>query len=659
MKYKAKPVKFDLFTLILLALTVAAFLMRLYRVDFLTLWVDEYVHVDRARYFPDMPLFTDDNNGILLTMFILPLFKLFGVSAFWARFPSVVFGALLVPMIYLFVKKYFNRNVAILSAALVTFSTYLVFWSRLARNYAVFAFFFLLLLYFLGRAINVDDSFKQRKNRILNYLKWQPKYWGIALIVLLLSILSHQLTFLAVYGIMFYHVAIFIDNLFRKRFNFLSIEAVITYFTFIFSAIIFVPSVQEIFKSIFLLFLPQNVANWVLPDLARLSELMKTEPYKVFQIYSGILKYDYSSIYWLGIAGFVCAIIRYRKAGYFITSVFLIIFLAMSFVFREPSLPRYLIYIYPLFLISIALCADTLLSFLRKIKIKPEYATPVLVVIICFLPTAKASLQMVESKEHGRVTDSHFSAFYFPDWKTSLMRIKPRFGKDDVLMSTMTAYVDFYMGKKSYHFRQRRYDSTAHQYVNLPVDTVNPNANSTQAVARLLDNNDKVWLVADYYFDNVMTEPETRSYIINRMKFEYDISNQYVSVFSYDKNKPSPTPGTVFEYIHSEKMISMPYRFEKPAGENIALVLDMEGILYDNEAVVIFNNANSVSILQSQGALFRENGDSQSRQVYTVPIPRGIIKQGINTVAIGLNNNSLYKKGRFVLYNIGIETRNS
>ena len=169
--WKIKSYDFDLFTVLLSVLTIAAFLMRLYQVDFLTLWVDEYVHVDRARYFPESPLFTDDNNGILLTMFILPLFKLFEVSAFWARFPSVVFGTLLVPMIYLFAKKYFNRNTAILSATLVTFSTYLVFWSRLSRNYAVFAFFFLLLLYFLGRAINVDDSFKQRKNRILNYLK--------------------------------------------------------------------------------------------------------------------------------------------------------------------------------------------------------------------------------------------------------------------------------------------------------------------------------------------------------------------------------------------------------------------------------------------------------------------------------------------------------
>ena len=653
--WKIKSYDFDLFTVLLLVLTIAAFLMRLYQVDFLTLWVDEYVHVDRARYFPESPLFTDDNNGILLTMFILPLFKLFEVSAFWARFPSVVFGTLLVPMIYLFAKKYFNRNTAILSATLVTFSTYLVFWSRLSRNYAVFAFFFLLMLYFLGRAINVDDSFKQRKNRILNYLKWQPKYWGVALIVLFLSILSHQLTFLVIYGIMFYHLALFIDNLFHKRFNFLSIEAIITYFLFIFSAVIFVPSVQEIFKSVLLLFLPQNVANWVLPDLARLSELMKTEPYKTFQIYFGVLKHDYNSIYWLGFAGFIHAMIRYRKAGYFITSVFLILFLIMSFVFREPSLPRYLIYIYPLFLVSLALCVDMLLSFLRKIKIKTEYAVLAAVVIICFLPTAKASVKMVESKEHGRVADSHLSAFYFPNWKTSLMRIKSRFGKDDILISTMTAYVDFYLDKKSYHFRQRRYDSTAHQYVNFPVDTVNPNANSTQAVAKLLDNSDKAWLVADYYFNNVMTDPETRSYIISRMKFEYGMSNQYVSVFSYDKTNPNTCSNMVFEYIHSENMISMAYQFERPTGGNMVLLLDLEGIFYDNEAIIMFNNAHSVGILQSQGALFRKNGDSKSRQVYAVPIPPGIITPGRNTFEIGLNNNSLYEKCRFVLYNMGIQ----
>lgn len=133
------------------------------------------------------------------------------------------------------------------------------------------------------------------------------------------------------------------------------------------------------------------------------------------------------------------------------------------------------------------------------------------------------------------------------------------------------------------------------------------------------------------------------------------MSNQYVSVFSYDKTNPNTFSNMVFEYIHSENMISMAYQFERPAGGNMVLLLDLEGIFYDNEAIIMFNNAHSVGILQSQGALFRENGDSKSRQVYAVPIPPDIITPGRNTFEIGLNNNSLYEKCRFVLYNMGIQ----
>ena len=659
-KYKIRSFEFDLYTIILLVLTIAALVLRIYNVDYLTLWVDEYVHVDRARFFPEQDLFTNDNNGILLTMIIIPLFKLFGVSEFWARFPSIIFGALLVPAVYLFAKRYFNRNIALVSATLVTFSTYLTFWSRISRNYAIFAFFFILFLYYLGRALNMDESFKEGKKRLLNYLKLQPKYLWIALTMLVLSILSHQLTFLFIYGLMFYYFTLFLDSLFRKKYNFTSVEAVFSYIFILFSIIIFVPPIQEIFKSFFLLFLPQNVANWVLPNFDRLSELMKDKPYEAFNIYNGVLKSDFAALYFVGFIGFICALIRYRKQGYFITSIFGVLFLAMSFVFREPSLPRYLIYIYPLFLITIACTFDTIFVLLAKIKIniKPIYAVLISIIVILCLPTTKNTFQTIVKEEHGQVVPIELSHWYFPDWKSSSLKVKNKMGENDVLITTMPTYINFYLNKEAYHFRQRRYNSTQRGYENLPVDTIKPNAHSTQALAKLLNDSEKAWLLVDYYFDNVMTDPNTKNYVINNMKLEYEMSDDYVSVFSWDKTrrKTSNQNNVIFEFLRSSHPNSPEYQVDIPTVSNMNVYLDMEGISYDNQAI-LWVNGYTFAVSRQNGELFARNGDSRSRQTFVVKVPAQVFVQGTNKVAFILyqpKNGKVIKNNRFVVYNMGL-----
>ncbi|MDR1879781.1 MAG: glycosyltransferase family 39 protein [Tannerellaceae bacterium] len=656
-KYKIGSFEFDLFAILLLVLAVMAFLLRIYNVGYLTLWVDEYVHVNTARHFPEQSLFTNDNNGILLTMFIVPFFKLFGVSEFWARFPSVVFGTLLVPLVYLFAKRYFNRSVGLLSAALVTCSTYLVFWSRISRNYAIFAFFFLLFLYLLGRAINVDGGFQERKSRLLNYLKWQPRYLWMALAVFVLSLMSHQLTFLAVYGVLFYYLLLFVHSLVSRKARFLSLEAVISYLFLAVSMVVFVPAIQELIKPVLLLFLPEPVVVWVLPNLTRLSELWTTAPYETFNIYFDVLRSDYTPIYMLGFAGFIASIARYRKAGYYLTAIFAGLFLVMSFVFREPSLPRYLMYIYPLFLIAIALAVDTIVFLLEKRFKSFKLFKPVILAVAVigatgFFPTIRKSVRLMKNTEHGELVPRALSSFYFPDWKSSLAKVKQHLGENDLLISTMPAYVDFYLGRNSYQFRQMLYDTGQHNYVNYPVDTVQPNAYSTEGLIKLMDSADKGWLMADYYFYNVMTDPETREYVIHNMKFEYDMSNRYVSIFSWDKSQPF-TPNAIVEFLHEEYPYSNEYQINLPeVKSDMAVVLEMEGITADDQ-ILLLVNGKAVSVRREYGELFQRNGDSKSRQNYMIPVPAKAFKEGANGFQIILAKpGGSFPKGCFAAYRI-------
>ena len=179
----------------LAAVLLAGTLIRLLHLSDLSLWMDEYVHVMRAKGFLEGagPLLTDDNNGILLTLCLLPGFAIFGPTVFWARFPNVLFGVGLIYLVYRMGARLFNRYVGLFAASAATLSLFLIFWSRVCRNYAPLAFFYLLL------GLVFRAAFERETDR-------KPAGWWaghgvsgrhLALLPVagVLALLSHQLAF--------------------------------------------------------------------------------------------------------------------------------------------------------------------------------------------------------------------------------------------------------------------------------------------------------------------------------------------------------------------------------------------------------------------------------------------------------------------------------
>ncbi|MDR2622234.1 MAG: glycosyltransferase family 39 protein [Dysgonamonadaceae bacterium] len=659
MKCKIKSFEWDAYTITVWVLTLAAFVLRIIRLDYLTLWVDEYVHTNAASAVLHASL--PDYNGIIYTWLIIPLFRLFGETEFWARFPSVVFGTLTVPLVYVFGKKYFNRPVGLLAAVVVTFSLYLVFWSRIARFYAVWTFFFLLFAYFLGQTLNVKNDWKPLRNSRLNYLQCTPKHLLITVLLFFLALISNQMTFLVVYSVGFYHWVVFLARIYRKQYRFLSLNAWIAYGFMLFCALSFVPAFQNVIKTFLFILFPEGIWNF-LPQLDRLQELWKAEPYKIFNLYLSVFKTDLPRLWVIGLIGLLWSFYRFRKSALLNFSLSVVLFLLMSFIYREPALPRYIIYLYPFFCIGIAVVFYEIVYQVNRFTKKPAARNVVFalaLVALALLTPWKQSLAMVKARTQGMVVPPELSVWYFTDWKSPIKQVASRMQPGDVVLSTVVQSAQFYLQRPDIiRFRQRYYDPANYRYEKFETDTTTLNAHSTGGFLHILNTSDRVWLLADYYFNNVMTDPETRSEVINRMKFEYAMSNPYVSVFSYDKANPNTLPSGMFEFIHSENRVSPEYQFEKPPGDNAVLFFDLEGVSYDNEVIVQFNGSNPMGILRSQGVLFRENGDSKSRQMYAAPIPPEWMKPGINTIRIGLNSQSLYRKCRFVVYNMQIQPTN-
>lgn len=202
------------------AVLVFAFLLRLYKLDTYGVFLDEkYTMVISQGVVMDganqkdvflQPTFTpkdfwkpktiqdffdanargDIGNSPVYYGVVYGWMKLFGLSDFHARFPSVIFSVLIVALIFRFTKRFFHSNpLALLSAFLVAIEPFFVAYSHQARNYSL-SFFLTLWATYLFLCIIENEDKNRRKI---------PLY-GLYALSVSLSLLSHFLTFTVFIG---------------------------------------------------------------------------------------------------------------------------------------------------------------------------------------------------------------------------------------------------------------------------------------------------------------------------------------------------------------------------------------------------------------------------------------------------------------------------
>ena len=110
--------------------------------------------------------------------------KVFGLSDFSARFPSVLFSTLLVGLVYRFVRRHFrSESLALLSAFLAAIEPFFVAYSHMARNYSMSFFLTLLASHLLLLITEKTGSGRSARGLYVAY--------GLTVAV---SLLSHYLT---------------------------------------------------------------------------------------------------------------------------------------------------------------------------------------------------------------------------------------------------------------------------------------------------------------------------------------------------------------------------------------------------------------------------------------------------------------------------------
>ena len=151
-----KPVSY--YNVILLIIIVIASLLRLWKLGSASFMHDEFSALIRTGYdnFHDLirdGVMLNDMHPAGVQVFLYYWVKIFGWDEFWLKLPFALMGVASVCLNYIVANQWFNKNVGLLSATLVSVSQLFILYSQLIRPYTPGLFFILLLVYFWNKII--------------------------------------------------------------------------------------------------------------------------------------------------------------------------------------------------------------------------------------------------------------------------------------------------------------------------------------------------------------------------------------------------------------------------------------------------------------------------------------------------------------------------
>lgn len=167
---------FWLFTILVLAT-----ILRLYRLDAESIWVDEAVTIRLTRMVTlsniQSTLGLNDRQPPLY-YFLLKIWLQISSTVFWIRLLSAIIGIFTVYLVFLLGKMMVNARTGIIAAFLLAISPYHIYYSQETRMYTLECFWFVLASYLLYQA----------------YIRNKIKYWVGYVIVLEASLYTHYYT---------------------------------------------------------------------------------------------------------------------------------------------------------------------------------------------------------------------------------------------------------------------------------------------------------------------------------------------------------------------------------------------------------------------------------------------------------------------------------
>lgn len=440
----------------LLLLTLAAFWLRLINLGKLSFWSDDaftYSAVEGIlkHGWPVLP------SGLvyfkqLLYSYLAAFFALIlGLNEFGLRFPSALAGTLVIPLTYLLARDTFkSRLVGLLAAIFMAFNYWSFEFSREARYYTTFQFFYLLSLILFYRGFIKEEK---------KYQKWAVVSFAASVFVFRLALLL----------ILNFFILVFIKG-FKKVFTKKTLAA------FLLIAVLFGGNL--VFEVFF-----WKVGRHI-KHAAGLSAIAK-DIFAANASFFRQFQWLFKRTYFLAILGFIAYAIQLGinafknargkdfwlktiPAGWsFVLLNFALPLFLMGFG-KAHYQPRYVFYLLPLFAILYGWAAFWFGGFLAKIILAPfktikndQKIFPVLQILffagLVLIFTKNVNLRhllTITRRLEGDPVDARFTpstaAVFHNDHKTTGQFVRKHLKNNDLVIAIYAIYQHIYTGRVDY-----------------------------------------------------------------------------------------------------------------------------------------------------------------------------------------------------------------
>jgi hypothetical protein len=444
-------------------------------------------------------------------------FKLFGLSEFAARFPSVVFGVLTILAVFLLGKEYGGSKVGIIASTMTAFSVLEIVYSRQARSYQELQFFFILSVYFLFRLIRNSEN----KHRM-------------SLIDLFLLIISSGLLALThKFGLLFFLDAVIFIHLFNHTF----LKNNLHYLKTIVRKNLFSKFLMCIFLTvgfyvlIFQLPIIKSIKETTVEFWSGKFNLTSSNYIEVIinhlKYYHSLLWRQYPHITLLAFLGFIYGFSKKRKQTIFFGIIIAVQILFI--VFRVfPQFVRYLYIIFPILFIMFSSFLDWICDVYPVSK---NFRSAILAIIVLFLLINGNKFSLFPKNYYS--LNFEMSEIPEPDFKSIYQIIKTKSSdlSKVVIIDNRTDAAQWYLGngKPDYYLIG---PSELEPTYNLKRGIKNDPVSGAEYLVNLSDLKKVISSHKQGYavfevraIEYVKVDPQVISYVRQNLHLEKDISN--------------------------------------------------------------------------------------------------------------------------------------